>query len=348
MTKQYIFIFGYGKIGKKVAEYIKEHDDLCLVGYANSKKMWINDIEYTTNGDAKPFLKRIINYKHYIKNIEFTPKNKIFVDCTSLQLDENNVIYQEVAYDYYSMLLENDENIKIITANRNALCCKTEIYNKLQPYLFTRIKFETTICPQLPVVNTINKMMKSSKILKIEGILSGTINLILTTLHSFDLNFSDIVSELWKNGYTEKDTYRDLCGLNVAKKLLIIGRLFNNNLKFINIQETNLLFTDSHDFFNIDTHICNIKIYDEIYREKTNNAKQKNKKLKYISKFDVINNILTTDLESVDISSPYYHIDDAHNIILITTDKSKHSITFCSVDSGISETACSIITEILT
>jgi bifunctional aspartokinase / homoserine dehydrogenase 1 len=140
--------------------------------------------------------------------------NSIFVDCTASQ---------EVV-DLYEQVI--DSNISITTPNKLASSGSLEKYNTL--YRLSRKKgvkflYETNVGAGLPVITTLNDLKISGDwILKIEGVLSGTLSYIFNTFDG-SKPFSKVVLEAKEKGFTEPDPREDLNGMDVVRKILILS-----------------------------------------------------------------------------------------------------------------------------
>lgn len=141
--------------------------------------------------------------------------NSVFVDCTASK---------DVAALYQSLL---EHNVSIIAANKIAASSEYENYEKLKKTAIQRgvvFRFETNVGAGLPIIGTINDLRNSGdKILKIEAVLSGTLNFIFNAISSV-VPFSETVRLAKEKGYSEPDPRIDLSGMDVIRKLVILSR----------------------------------------------------------------------------------------------------------------------------
>ncbi|MBQ2298298.1 MAG: bifunctional aspartate kinase/homoserine dehydrogenase I, partial [Bacteroidaceae bacterium] len=141
--------------------------------------------------------------------------NSVFVDCTA-SVDVAGL---------YEGLLSN--NISVVAANKVAASSNYDNYAKLKEAARRRgvkFLFETNVGAGLPIINTINDLINSGdKILKLEAVLSGTLNFIFNTI-SADIPFSETVRLAKEEGYAEPDPRVDLSGKDVIRKLVILSR----------------------------------------------------------------------------------------------------------------------------
>lgn len=221
-----LFICGVGTVGGKLIEQIrtqyeelKEHSKLKLnvVGIASSKNA-IFDREGLDLDNYRELLKASApstpeNLRDHILDMNIF--NSVFVDCTASK---------DVATLYQSFL---SHNISVVTANKIAASSKYENYRLLKDTALERgVKFlyETNVGAGLPIIGTINDLRNSGdRILKIEAVLSGTLNFIFNEL-SATVPFSETVKRARQQGYAEPDPRIDLSGIDVIRKLVILTR----------------------------------------------------------------------------------------------------------------------------
>lgn len=141
--------------------------------------------------------------------------NSVFVDCTASK--DVSALYQDFL----------EHNISVIAANKIAASSDYESYIKLKQTALAKgvkFRFETNVGAGLPIIGTINDLRNSGdKILKIEAVLSGTLNFIFNEL-SENVPFSEAVRRAKEQGYSEPDPRIDLSGIDVIRKLIILTR----------------------------------------------------------------------------------------------------------------------------
>ena len=221
-----IFICGVGTVGAQLIQQIQQqqamllkeqHLQLNVVGIANSRGYIFNaegldlsNYREQLQSSLSPFASNLS--PHCL--IASLP-NSIFVDCTASA---------EVA-DTYLALLEN--NISVVTANKIAASSEYSHYLRLKQTALDRgvkFLFETNVGAGLPIINTINDLRNSGdKILRIEAVLSGTLNFIFNDIAA-DVPFSETIRRAKEQGYSEPDPRIDLSGKDVIRKLVILTR----------------------------------------------------------------------------------------------------------------------------
>lgn len=141
--------------------------------------------------------------------------NTVVVDATA----------SEAPVEHYLPWME--QGIHVITPNKKMNSGSLQRYQQLREFQgesYIHYFYEGTVGAGLPVLQTLKHLRDTGdKILKIEGIFSGTLSYIFNTFGP-DAPFSAVVSEAKANGYTEPDPRDDLEGMDVARKVTILAR----------------------------------------------------------------------------------------------------------------------------
>ena len=343
----HLFIVGVGLIGHslitqiaKQSEYLKAQKgiELKIIGISNSKKMlfqedgidllhWRKDLEQSVTPS---------NMEHFVKIMnDLNLPNSIFVD---------NTASLEVASQYL-YILEN--SISISTPNKIANASNYSNYKNLHETARKRgvlFSYETNVGAGLPVISTLRNLIDSGdKIIKIEGVLSGSLSYIFNKLAPGKF-FSEIVKEALDLGYTEPDPRADLGGLDVMRKILILSRevgfpLEMNDISFEPILPSYLIDTpDVKSFFD------QLPLEDENFSQMVNGAMDK--KLCVIAKLE--NGKASVKLEKVGKESPFYHLDGSDNMIVFTTERYwERPLVVRGPGAGAEVTAAGVFSEIL-
>lgn len=221
-----LFICGVGTVGGKLIEQIqKQYEELKernrlklnVVGIASSTKAIFNRDGIDLSTYKAQLANSSPNTSQQLREgvLKMNIFNSVFVDCTASK---------EIA-DLYQQFLEH--NISVIAANKIAASGKYEAYVKLRQTAVDRgvkFRYETNVGAGLPIIGTINDLRNSGDhILKIEAVLSGTLNFIFNEI-SATTPFSATVRKAKEMGYSEPDPRIDLSGSDVIRKLVILSR----------------------------------------------------------------------------------------------------------------------------
>ena len=342
-----LFICGVGTVGGKLIEQIrsqyeelKEHSRLKLnvVGIASSH----NAIFSRDGIDLE-------NYQEQLKASEpSSPEklreaiigmnifNSVFVDCTASP---------DIAQLYQSFL---ERNISVIAANKIAASSKYSDYLRLKTTAMMRgvkFRFETNVGAGLPIIGTINDLCNSGdKILKIEAVLSGTLNFIFNEIAA-DVPFSETVRRAKAQGYSEPDPRIDLSGTDVIRKLVILTREAGYRIEQEDVVK-NLFIPD--DFFegSLDSFWQKLPTLDEDFENKRQKLEQEGKRWRFVATME--GGKANVSLKAVDRNHPFYNLEGSNNIVLLTTERYKeYPMQIQGYGAGASVTAAGVFANIM-
>jgi aspartokinase/homoserine dehydrogenase 1 len=262
--------------------------------------------------------------------------NSVFVDCTASG---------DVASLYEDLL---SHNISVVAANKIAASSDFSTYSRLKQIARVRnVKylFETNVGAGLPVICTINDLINSGdKILKIEAVLSGTLNFIFNAL-SEDVPFSKTVMLAKEHGYSEPDPRIDLSGKDVIRKLVILAREAGYTIEQSDV-EANLfipqeLFAGSQDEF-----WAALPSLDAEFEADRKRLSDEEKHWRFVARFE--NGKGSVSLCEVDRHHPFYHLEGSNNIILLTTERYKeYPMMIQGYGAGAGVTAAGVFADIM-
>ena len=342
-----LFICGIGTVGGSLIEQIasqreklmKEHGlQLNVVGIANSRhaifdREGLNLNNYREALDETPECNISTLRDEIIKMNIF---NSVFVDCTA----NANVA------SLYSDLLKH--NISVVAANKIAASSDYKTYSELKHIARQRnIKFlfETNVGAGLPVINTINDLINSGdKILKIEAVLSGTLNFIFNVL-SKDVPLSETVRLAKEKGYSEPDPRIDLSGKDVIRKLVILAREAGYKIEQEDV-EANLFIPD--ELFNgtVENFWERLPELDKEFEVERQKLEAENMHWRFIARFE--NNKGSVSLCKVSHDHPFYTLEGSNNIVLLTTERYKeYPMLIQGYGAGASVTAAGVFADIM-
>ena len=342
-----LFICGTGTVGGSLIEQIhaqrenlmKEHSlMLNVVGVASSRRAIFNrdGIDLSTYREQleKSDESNIDKLRDGIIGMNIF--NSVFVDCTASG---------EVASIYEALL---SHNVSVVAANKIAASSDYSTYNRLKQIARVRnVKylFETNVGAGLPVICTINDLINSGdKILKIEAVLSGTLNFIFNAM-SEDVPFSRTVQLAKEYGYSEPDPRIDLSGKDVIRKLVILAREAGYTIEQEDV-EANLFIPQ--EFFNssIDEFWTALPSLDAEFESERRRLSKEEKHWRFVAKFEGGKG--SVSLCEVDRHHPFYHLEGSNNIILLTTERYKEfPMLIQGYGAGAGVTAAGVFADIM-
>jgi len=348
VKKIHLFIVGVGNVGKTLISQIKNQYsvlkdeykiELKVMALANSKKMlfadnqinletWENDLQ---NGE--PMNKELFVTKMKQKNI----RNTVFID---------NTANSEIASLYESIL---EKSISVVCSNKIAASSKFENYlklNELAKNKNVRFLYETNVGAGLPVLKTIQDMVKSGdKITRIQAVLSGSLNFISNNFVA-GTSFYDVVKQAMNEGYTEPDPRIDLSGTDVARKILILAREAGYTLEMTDIQINSFIPDAIMNKPTVDEFLVALKENNQVFNLLRENAEKNGNKLRFVAEFN--KGKASVGLVEASKSDAYYHLDGKDNIVLIySTRYPEQPMVIKGAGAGAAVTASGVFADVM-
>lgn len=342
-----LFICGIGTVGGQLIEQIA-HQQTKLMKERNLK---INIVGISRS--TKAIFDRngldLSNYREQLKggiDIDVTKLrnevigmnifNSVFVDCTASA---------DVASLYKDFF---EHGISVVAANKIAASSDYEMYRDLKDSALrhgVKFLFETNVGAGLPIINTINDLCNSGdKILKIEAVLSGTLNFIFNTI-SADVPFSESVRRAKEEGYSEPDPRIDLSGKDVMRKLVILSREAGYKVNQEDV-EANLFIPSEFFDCTIEEFWEKLPSLNAEFEERRRQLEKENKRLRFVAKME--NGKYSVSLQPVDSLHSFYVLDGSNNIILLTTERYKlYPMLIQGYGAGASVTAAGVFADIM-
>ena len=342
-----LFVCGVGTVGGQLLEQIHNQYEelkrtkrlkLNVVGIATSKKALFNSdgIDLTNYRELLADANESNESKLRDAIIEMNCFNSVFVDCTASK---------EVA-EIYQPLLEH--NISVIAANKIAASSSYEKYARLKETALARgvfFRYETNVGAGLPIIGTINDLRNSGDvILKIEAVLSGTLNFIFNEI-SADVTLSEAVRRAKEQGYSEPDPRIDLSGKDVIRKLVILAREAGYKVEKTDV-EAHLFIPDEFFEGSIDEFWKNLPKLDADFEARRKQLDAEGKRWRFVATFD--HGKLSVALKEVDRTHPFYNLQGSNNIVALTTERYReYPMLIQGYGAGASVTAAGVFANIM-
>lgn len=344
-----LFVIGIGNVGRPLLRQIASQQEnllkdkslrLHVVGVANSRKAVFNrdgiDIDnYLELLDSDQAI-AITPEKIKDEVIRMNIYNPVFVDCTSSK---------EIAGLYADLL---DHNVNVVAANKIAASSDYDNYLRLKSIARkkdVKFLFETNVGAGLPIINTINNLINSGdRILKIEAVLSGTLNYIFNTL-SDDVTFSEAIKKAIEAGYSEPDPRVDLSGDDVVKKITILARESGYAIEKSDVHVDGLLPTKMLQG-SVAGFLAEVQGLDREYETRRAEAQSNNCKYRFVATLE--NGNASVSLKAIDASHPFYHLEGSNNVILLTTERyHEYPMEIKGYGAGSEVTAAGVFADII-
>lgn len=344
-----LFIAGVGNVGRYLINQIRKQQhnlkenkalSLNIVGIANSRKCVFDrngidvdnylEILEKSGMDASP---EIICREIEKMNIF----NSVFVDCTA---------NKEIARLYPTLL---SHNVNVVAANKLAASSAYDNYANLKQIARkkgVKFLFETNVGAGLPIINTINSLINSGdRILKIEAVLSGTLNYIFNVLGK-DVRLSKAIHMAKEAGFSEPDPREDLSGKDVIRKLVILSREAGYRVETQDVVN-HLFIPEEYLKGSLDEFYQHVELrVDDEFEEKRAFAEQNNLRFRFVARLE--DGKVEVGLQEVGPSNPFYSLESSNNVILITTERYKeYPMEIKGYGAGAEVTAAGVFADII-
>ena len=343
-----VFLMGVGTVGGSLLKQLamqqqklieEKHLKIKLVGLANSTKMVFNrdgvDIEVyqelLNKSEEESSLKSFVAHMK-----EMNIYNSVFVDCTASEDVVN--IYKEVL----------ESNVSIVAANKIAASSDFHLYQELKNIAKNKgvkFLFETNVGAGLPIINTLNDLIDSGdNILKIEAVLSGTLNYIFNAISS-ETPLSKAIKQAKEKGFSEPDPRIDLSGIDVARKILILARESGYQIEMSDIK-INRFIPDLLLEGSLESFWESISSLDAQIEEDRLRLLSENKKWRFVAKLE--NGCAEVGLQEVDSKHPFYDLEGSNNVVIYNTERYRESpMLIKGYGAGAEVTAAGVFADLI-
>lgn len=343
-----VFLVGIGNVGDSLLRQIRKQQEnllrdknlrLNVVGVSSSRKAIFNrdGIDIT---DCRALLEKegIDASPEIIRDevLKMNIFNSVFVDCTASA---------DIAALYLDFLAHN---VNVVAANKIAASSDYSDYLALKEMARrkdVKYLFETNVGAGLPIINTINSLINSGdRILKIEAVVSGTLNYIFNVL-SADIPMSRAIEMAKEAGYAEPDPRIDLSGKDVVRKLVILAREAGYRVDQDDV-EKNLFVPEEMFEGEAKDFIGNISTLDSEYERQRAEAEAAGEHFRFVASLD--NGEASVGLRRVGSDHPFYTLAGSNNVILLTTERYKeYPMVIKGYGAGAEVTAAGVFADII-
>ncbi|WP_443731487.1 bifunctional aspartate kinase/homoserine dehydrogenase I [Segatella buccae] len=342
-----LFICGVGTVGGKLIEQIKKQYEelkernrlkLNVVGIASSRNAIFNrdglDLENFHDELKRSEPSTPERLRDAVINMNIF--NSVFVDCTASK---------DIATLYQSFL---EHNISVVAANKIAASSDYDSYLRLKTTALARgvkFRFETNVGAGLPIIGTINDLRNSGdKILKIEAVLSGTLNFIFNEI-SADVPFSETVRRAKEQGYSEPDPRIDLSGTDVVRKLVILSREAGYKVEQADVEKY-LFVPDEYFEGSLEDFWERLPRLNADFEKRRKQLEAEGKRWRFVATME--GGKTNVALKAVDRNHPFYNLEGSNNIVLLTTDRYKaYPMQIQGYGAGAGVTAAGVFANIM-
>ncbi|MDB5076038.1 MAG: Homoserine dehydrogenase [Chloroflexi bacterium] len=235
----------------------------------------------------------------------------------------------------------------LVMANKRPLSSEMDVWYQLMAARKRGqcIRHEATVGAGLPVIATLLGLVDSGdEIVAIDACLSGTLNYLCSALEDGQA-FSEAVKSARKQGYTEPDPRDDLCGLDVARKALILTRMLGVRAELSDISRESLV-PDCLMETTLDDFLERLESFDVTMRSRQQSADEQGLVLRYL--VEVSAGQTRVGLVPVPQATPLGRLRGTDNLISFRTARySERTLIVSGPGAGREVTAAAVFADIL-
>ena len=231
----------------------------------------------------------------------------------------------EPATTYVRQALENGKHV--VTSNKGPVALHYQDLVELARTKNLRFGVEGTVMSGTPAIHLGKDILKSAIIHKVEGILNGTTNYILTNME-LGVDYQSALTEAQQKGYAEADPTGDVEGFDAAGKVVILSQLlFDRPVEMDEVERTGISGLTLNDI---------------------ENAKQAGERWKLIGSLEIKNNTLTARVAPVrlPLSHPLANVNGVTNAICYDT-QILGKVTLIGPGAGRQATGFALVSDLL-
>lgn len=212
MTK--IALLGFGVVGSGTAEVLTENKKIIEERLGSSYEIkYILDLRDFPDSPFGPLV------VHEFDTILNDPEVTVVAEMMG---------GSHPAYDFTKACLLAGKNV--VTSNKEVVATFGVELCELARANGVRYLFEASVGGGIPVIRPMINDLSSNRIRKINGILNGTTNYILTEMRDKGAAFADVLKDAQRLGYAEANPAADVDGIDAARKIVILAALASGKL----------------------------------------------------------------------------------------------------------------------
>jgi len=351
----HLFIAGYGVVGKALVDIIAKNRDkieartgrrLHVCGLSNSRRFILdkNGLPLDCIADLLAAGESAADEAYFTQLATLTLENSVFVDCTASA---------DIAFKYMNLF---KKGYSVVACNKITFSAPYKHYAALKEAAIeigATLRYETTVGAALPILESISRSVHSGdEILRIEAVLSGTLNYIFSNYAGGDGGtFAEVVKRAQDAGYTEPDPRLDLSGRDVLRKLLILSREAGVGIDEKDVEISALL---PEEFFegDVDAFYAKLAENEDMFAARYNEAASKGLRQRFVASLvkdasAPFGYKAKIGLESIDSTHPLYNLCGTDNAALIQTDFYPSPLVIQGAGAGAYQTASGVLNDII-
>ena len=351
----HLFIAGYGVVGKALVDIIAKNRDkieartgrrLHVCGLSNSRRFILdkNGLPLDCIADLLAAGESAADEAYFTQLATLTLENSVFVDCTASA---------DIAFKYMNLF---KKGYSVVACNKITFSAPYKHYAALKEAAIeigATLRYETTVGAALPILESISRSVHSGdEILRIEAVLSGTLNYIFSNYAGGEGGtFAEVVKRAQDAGYTEPDPRLDLSGRDVLRKLLILSREAGVGIDEKDVEISALL---PEEFFegDVDAFYAKLAENEDMFAAQYRAAASKGLRQRFVASLVKDDSApfgykAKIGLEAIGSTHPLYNLCGTDNAALIQTDFYPSPLVIQGAGAGAYQTASGVLNDII-
>jgi len=343
-----LYLFGVGNVGgtlvsqihRQQPKFLERGLDLRVCGLADVDRMLLADRGLDLDNWRQDLVEKgvPVSVDAVLEAVrERYPTLPVFVDCTtSAGLMQR---YPDIF----------DAGMHVVVANKKANSSSLEFYQEIRRRAGRRMRrflYETNVGAGLPVIDTLkNLVITGDKVLRFEGILSGSMSYILGLIGD-GTPLSEAVKAAKDKGFTEPDPRDDLSGMDVARKLLILAREMGLELELSNVKVEGMLPDSFDDSGEIPDFMARLSQLDAEFKTRIEQLKAEGQMLRYVG--TITPEGCRVGLTPVGHEHPLAVVKGGENALSFLTERYQpHPMVVRGYGAGAEVTAAGVLSDVL-
>lgn len=246
-------LLGFGTVGTGVYETIMTHHE-------DIRKMLGEEIEVVA------VLVKDKDKSRSVENtVHITTDFEDILSISDLDVAVEAIVGQEPANQYMTALL--DKGIHVVSANKECIAYKGKELRNTAEQNGVTFSYEAAVAGGIPVIRTIRELLRVNRIEKIEGILNGTSNFILSDMRNRGVSFTASLADAQYRGFAEADPTNDIEGWDAFYKLMILSDLvFGEQPAWDTVERSGITGVSEEDIRMVESAGERIKLVASIQR----------------------------------------------------------------------------------
>ena len=314
MRDIHVAILGFGTVGEGVYRTIQTHQNELKANLGVSVKV------------VGVLIRNQCKQRAIADDVLVTTDFEEILQLPQLDIIMEAIVDQEPSFTYLKAGIAR--GCHIITANKEMFAHHGQELLSLAKERHVSIGFEATVAGGIPIIQTLRQLFNVNRIHRVEGILNGTSNFILSQMRENKLSFAEALRLAQVNGFAESDPSNDIEGIDAFYKTMILSKM---------------TFAQEPDWQKVER-----KGISHITRECIEKAESLGLRYKHIANVWLEEGRVCASVKPVLVGRdhPFYSIEGVQNAVNVESDL-VGSITLQGPGAGMFPTASAMIEDLI-